>query len=606
MRTHIRKLDGSSARETSFIWTYYLFTVLMFLSLFVVGGIVFIRTQGMLKERIYNELTLSVKGISGRVSAFIEGKKGRVLDFCSDGIIKDGLTWYDPDDLEVNTLIKDTNEHLIKNKLSLDPYLEDILILNLKGKVIFSTDEKLLGQDRSLKDYFLAISKYFKDKAVLKKLRENPTLIAYMSDFYFPDGQKRPVLAISNIITARRTGLPLGVLVGRYQSDSLDKLLHLERETMSESDKVYMINRQGLLLTVPKFFSEGADEVILKRRIESSSIIKAQENMAQIRGIYKDFRGERVLGASMLMEYNDWIILAEEDAKKVFAPLYRLTLQIIVIGLISLCAACGVSFLIVRLERNIAGKAKQLEESRQVMFQAEKMAAVGQISSSIAHEISNPLTGVLNNVQLMKMVMAEKNGDILKDYAQILNAIEESARRCADISRSLLDFSRASSGKFQPLSLNDAVDRAVILAEKEARSRNIFIEKELLPNLPAISGDFQLISQAIFDLVNNAQYAVSKADKKGSGWIFIKTQYQPQEDRVACIISDNGIGISEENLKKLFAPFFTTKPAGEGTGLGLSIVRDIIARHSGSIAVESQINKGTSFKVTLPAFRKEK
>jgi two-component system NtrC family sensor kinase len=426
-----------------------------------------------------------------------------------------------------------------------------------------------------------------------------------MSDFYFPDGQKKPVLAISNIITARRTGLPLGVLVGRYQRDSLDKLLHLERETMSESDKVYIINRQGLLLTVPKFFFGGADEVILKRRIESSSIIKAQENIAQIRGIYKDFRGERVLGASMLMEYNDWIILAEEDAEKVFAPLYRLTWQIIIIALISLCAAAGASFLIVRLERNIAGKAKQLEESRQVMFQAEKMAAVGQISSSIAHEISNPLTGVLNNVQLMKMVMAERNGSILKDYAQILNAIEESAMRCTDISRSLLDFSRASSGKFQPLSLNDAVDRAVILAEKEARSRNIFIEKELLPDLPAISGDFQLISQAIFDLVNNAQYAVSKADKKGSGWIFIKTHYQPQEDKVACIISDNGTGISEENLKKIFAPFFTTKPAGEGTGLGLSIVRDIIARHSGSIAVESQINKGTSFRIILPAFRKE-
>ncbi|TAN61339.1 hypothetical protein EPN16_03475 [bacterium] len=359
------------------------------------------------------------------------------------------------------------------------------------------------------------------------------------------------------------------------------------------------------MLTVPKFFAGGADEVILKRRIDSSSIIKAQESTVQIRGIYKDFRGERVLGASMLMEYNDWIILAEEDVKKVFAPLYRLTMQIIVIALISLCAALGVSFLIVRLERNIAGKAKQLEESRQVMFQSEKMAAVGQISSSIAHEISNPLTGVLNNVQLMKMVMAERNGAILKDYAQILNAIEESARRCTDISRSLLDFSRSSSGKFQPLSLNDAVDRAVILVEKEARTRNIFIEKELLPDLPAISGDFQLISQAIFDLVNNAQYAVSKADKKGSGWIFIKTQYQPQEDKVTCVISDNGTGISEENLKKLFAPFFTTKPAGEGTGLGLSIVRDIIARHSGSIAVESQINKGTSFLITLPAFRKE-
>lgn len=604
METNIAKLK-SSGRETSFIWIYYLFTILMFLSLFVVGGTVFLRTQGMLKERIYNELTLSVKGISGRVSAFIEGKRGRAMDFCSDGIIKDGLTWYDPDDPEVNTLVKNTNSHLVKNKLSLDPYLEDILVLNLKGRVVFSTDDRMLGQDRSKKDYFLSISKYFRDKSMLKKLKENPRLITYMSDFYFSDDLKRPVLAVSNIVTARETGLPLGVLVCRYREDSFDKLLKVDKETLDETGKVYMLNRQGLLLTVPKFFIGRADEVILKKRIESSSLIKAQENTAQIRGIYKDFRGHKVLGASMLMEYNDWIILAEEDAKRVFAPLYRLTLQIIIIGLIFLLAAAGVSFLIARLERNIAGKAEQLEESRQAMFQAEKMSAVGQLSSSIAHEISNPLTGVLNNVQLIKMIMAEKNGPILNDYAQLLNAIEESAKRCTEVSRSLLDFSRAASGKFQPFSLNDAVGRAVMLVEKEARSRNIFIEKELQADLPAISGDFQLISQAIFDLANNAQYAISKADKKGSRWILIKTQYHPQEDKVTCIISDNGTGISEENLKRLFTPFFTTKPAGEGTGLGLSIVRDIITRHKGRISVESKIHEGTSFKITLPVFRKE-
>lgn len=571
----------------------------------MVGGLVFVRTRIILKANIYNELTLSVKGVAGKVSAFIDGKKGRALDFCSDGVIKDGLTYYDPDDPEVNALIKNTNEHLIKNKLSLDPYLEDILILNLKGRVVFSTNGQWLGRDKSQKDYFRVIAKYFRDGATLKKLQNNPALIVYVSDFYSSGDLGRPVLAISNIVAARRTGLPLGVLVNRYRGDSFDKFLKAEREAIGASGKVYMVNKKGFLLTVPRFFLSRADEVVLKKRIESLPLIKAQENTAEVLGIYKDFRGKNVLAASMLMDKNDWIILAEEDAEKVFSPLYRLTMQIFIIGMISLCVVAGVSFLIARLERNIANKTKELEDSRAQMLQAGKMAAVGQMASGIAHGINNPLTGVLNNVQLIKMSLDEKGPSALNDHRRLLDTIEESALRCVKVSRSLLDFSRASEEKFQPLSLNEVVNRVIALVENEMRARGTSLRKELQPDLPLVRGDFQLLSQVIFDLLNNSQYAISKKTGKEAGRILIKTEFIPQEERVSCVISDNGIGIPEENLGKLFVPFFTTKPQGEGTGLGLSICHSIIMRHKGYIAAESRFREGASFRIKLPVFRKE-
>lgn len=606
MGTRVSILKTVFTKKANLRGIYYLLAVIVFFALLVTGSIVFIKTQAALREeRIYNELMLSVKGVAGRVYAFIEGKKGRVVDFCSDGVIKDGLTWHDPDDPEVSALIKDTNEHLIKNKLSLDTYLEDILVLNLKGKIIFSTNERLLGEDKSKKGYFLAISRYFRDNLMLEKLKETPRLITYMSDFYFSDDLKRPVLAISNIITARRTGLPLGVLVNRYQGNSFDKLLNLEKDTMSETGKVYMINSQRLLLTVPKFLTGGANEIILKRKIESLPLIKAYEDAAETHGIYKDFRGEKVLGASMLMEDNDWIILAEEDAERVSGAISRLTLQIIVIGMISMCVVIGVSFLIARLERNIAGKAKQLEESRQQMFQAEKMAALGQLSGSIAHEIKNPLTGALNNIQLLKLMLAEGKDINREDLKKIADAIENSALTCAEVSLSLMDFSRASSDMFYPVSLNKIIEKVSFILSREARHKNIALEKHLDEGLPDVYGDTQLLQQVIFNLINNAIYAVeNKFRSQEGGRVRIVTRYEPAKNAAEAIISDNGIGIAAEDMDKLFKPFFTTKPAGQGTGLGLSIVHNIITKHSGSINVESKPGEGTAFVITLPVFNK--
>ena len=201
------------------------------------------------------------------------------------------------------------------------------------------------------------------------------------------------------------------------------------------------------------------------------------EDSVKMLGVYRDFRAEPVLGAAMLMKRNNWLIIAEKDTREAFAPLYSLTWQMIFIGLAALTVIVVVFLFIIRLHKKVDEKNRELEDSRNKMFQSGKLAAVGQLASSVAHEINNPLTGVLNNVQLIKMEM-EMGADFkVTDFKEQLDVIEESASRCVKIARSLLDFSRAAKGTFQPFSLNEAVEKTITLIGHELKLRDVSVKK---------------------------------------------------------------------------------------------------------------------------------
>jgi PAS domain S-box-containing protein len=243
---------------------------------------------------------------------------------------------------------------------------------------------------------------------------------------------------------------------------------------------------------------------------------------------------------------------------------------------------------------------EKFQEAQAQLIQSSKMASVGLLAGGVAHEINNPLTGVLNNVQLIKMMTEAKKDFSMNDFKELLGVIENSAIRCKKITQSLLDFSSASKEIFQLLSFNGIIDKVVVLIEQEFKLQNIAIQKELEPELPAVSGDSQLLQHAIFDIISNARWAIQQKSQKEGGTITIKTQYEPEGKNIRIFISDTGIGIPKENQDKIFEPFFTTKAVGESTGLGLAIVYNIIKAHYGNIKVESEINQGTTFTISLP------
>ncbi|MFA5157321.1 MAG: ATP-binding protein [Candidatus Omnitrophota bacterium] len=257
-----------------------------------------------------------------------------------------------------------------------------------------------------------------------------------------------------------------------------------------------------------------------------------------------------------------------------------------------------------RAEGSLKIAYEKLKQTETQLIQSAKMASIGQLAGGVAHEINNPLTGVLNNVQLIRMEAESRAQFSVDDFKELLSVIEESALRCKRITQSLLDFSRASARSFQPLSLNELTGKVIVLISHEMQLQNIFIRTELEPNLPLISGDPQLLQQVIFDIISNAKWAIEKKSGKGGGKIVIRTSYDHDIKQVTLSISDTGIGISKENIGKVFDPFFTTKSVGEGTGLGLSIVYSIIKEHMGNIRIESEPEKGTVFTIELPVLEK--
>lgn len=254
---------------------------------------------------------------------------------------------------------------------------------------------------------------------------------------------------------------------------------------------------------------------------------------------------------------------------------------------------------------------RDITERRQMemnLIQSAKMASVGQLSASVAHEINNPLTGVLNNVQLIKMELEQgREGSVsAAQFKEAIESIEESALRCKKITKSLLDFSHTHKLMIQPVSINEMIEKVITFVEYELKLQNISIQTELTPQLPPVLGNAQLLQQVMMNFISNAQWAIKKKSGREGGAITIKTEYDAQNRKIHIYISDTGIGMSDETLKKIFEPFFTTKEVGEGTGLGLSVVYGIIKEHEGKIEIQSQLNKGATFKITLPALLEKK
>ncbi len=253
-----------------------------------------------------------------------------------------------------------------------------------------------------------------------------------------------------------------------------------------------------------------------------------------------------------------------------------------------------------KAEKELKTAYEQLKTTQIQLIQSAKMASVGLLAGGVAHEINNPLTGVLNNVQLIKMLAEQKEDFSFQDFKELLGVIEESAVRCKKITQSLLDFSHTSKGVSQPILLNVIVDKVVALIGHELKLQDINIRQDLQPDLPQVLGDPQLLQQVVFDFISNARWAIQQKSSKGEGTITLTTRCDPGNRNICLSISDTGIGIAKENLATIFEPFFTTKAVGEGTGLGLSIVYGIIKAHRGSIEVDSRVGEGTTFKIYLP------
>lgn len=249
------------------------------------------------------------------------------------------------------------------------------------------------------------------------------------------------------------------------------------------------------------------------------------------------------------------------------------------------------------LYENLKRAYQKLKEAQEQVIRTEKLASLGKLAATVAHEINNPLAAVLTYTRLMMKLMSRGRftQERLEDIARYLTIMESETARCGEIVKNLLAFSRQPKITVETSSIEELIEKTLVLISHDLEMKNIQLVKEIEPDLPKIKCSSRHIQQALLNLLSNASEAMPEG-----GTLTVTAKHSKSDGFVEAVISDTGCGISEEDLKNIFEPFFTTKEEGRGVGLGLSVVHGIITRHNGSIEIESKPDEGSTFKVRLP------
>jgi two-component system NtrC family sensor kinase len=241
------------------------------------------------------------------------------------------------------------------------------------------------------------------------------------------------------------------------------------------------------------------------------------------------------------------------------------------------------------MTRSIAERDLQLQENARKMTESKKLATLGQLAAGIAHEINNPLGGIVMYAHMLREDL------VREENRENVERIAKEADRCKKIVKGLLDFARQTKPERTESNINLVLNEVIALLEHQAIFHNIEIVNERNPSVPLVNVDVAQMQEVFMNLILNAAQAM-----EGKGILTTITRITPDGDSVEVEIRDTGPGIPEDHLDKIFEPFYTTKEIGRGTGLGLSITYGIVERHHGRIWVESELGRGTSFFVRIP------
>jgi two-component system NtrC family sensor kinase len=236
-------------------------------------------------------------------------------------------------------------------------------------------------------------------------------------------------------------------------------------------------------------------------------------------------------------------------------------------------------------------RAQQEKETLQLqLLQSEKLSALGELISGVAHELNNPLTGVIGYSQLLAGIDCDER------VRRGLQRVYAEARRCHRVVQNLLVFARKHAPERQYISINEILENTLELQAYQLRVDDITVRPDLSKDLPRTMGDYHQLQQVFVNIINNAHHAMNEAGQGG----VLSIRSTLALDRIRVEIADTGPGIMSGDLKKIFDPFFTTKHSGQGTGLGLSICYGIVEEHEGRILVSSGVGRGTVFTIDLP------
>ncbi len=374
----------------------------------------------------------------------------------------------------------------------------------------------------------------------------------------------------------------------------------VERVHSGRTGEAYVLNREGVFQT-----SRRSGGTLLEVAPERVGLDETSRGV--FTAVAPDASGTKFVWATTWLNDDHWLLVVRQEVGDAFWPLRRATylgLVILVIGgaAIVLLAVSQTNALIRRMER--------LDEEKQGLNQqlivAGRLAEIGEMSAGFAHEINNPLQIIRSEHSLIAAIlddMLERDelprsadtAEMLDSFRQIRTQVD----RCAAVTQGILKFARHTDPTPRAVSLSDFIPEVAAMVGTKATVGGIELGIEIPDDLPPVLADRAQLQQVVLNLVNNAFDAVEQRHGGAGGEVRIGAARAG--NRVEIAVQDNGGGIGENDIDKIFTPFFTTKPVGKGTGLGLSICFGIVDSMGGSIRVASSAQVGTTFTVSLPA-----
>ncbi len=379
----------------------------------------------------------------------------------------------------------------------------------------------------------------------------------------------------------------------------------VKKVRIGKTGEAYIINSEGILQTDRRSGGNLMDAT-------PDDLNKLKHYAGIETFIDKETGGGEFLYATTWLKDKKWLVVVRQEKEDAFKTLRSATYLIILISVIGGMSIIVAAFL---LTDRIVKRMEQMDAEKdglgQQFIRASRLAELGEMAAGFAHEINNPLQIIQNEQSLIDLTLSElKEKGQIKESKPILE-LEECVRqiklqvnRCAEITQAILKFGRKAEPVLMEIDLKSFIPEVTAMIQQKAKIHGIFLETNISENTPLINGDPVQLQQVFLNLYNNAMDSIIERHGAQGGELIVKSE-AGENNNVLITVTDNGCGISPDNLKRIFTPFFTTKPVGKGTGLGLSVCYGIIDRMGGTMSVSSKQGVGASFIIELLAATQE-
>ncbi len=370
---------------------------------------------------------------------------------------------------------------------------------------------------------------------------------------------------------------------------------------IGKTGEAYLLNADGIFQTERRSGGNlmDKDPEVIERPLSHTGIKTYIE---------KDSRGDEYLYATTWLKDKNWLLVVRQEKTDAFRFFRSAAYIIVLITILGGGAIVGIAFL---LTGGIVRRMERLDAEREQLggqlIRASRLAELGEMATGFAHEINNPLQIMKSEHALIDSILSElkEKGDLqssesLSELEDSIEQIDLQISRCAAITQSILKFGRQSEPVVEDISLQKYIPEITSMVEKKAAVHGIALRQEVAEDTPPVHGDHGQLQQVLLNLYNNAIDAILTRHGAEGGELVVGAKAR-EDGKVEIFVRDNGTGINPEDQKKIFSPFFTTKPVGKGTGLGLSVCYGIIDKMGGIMEVSSEKGVGTTFTVTLPA-----